>query len=84
MEFDELSNRVIGLPSRSTESLDRACSNPRMDSVWHRHPRGAAADIHEARRRQDRTADLLQRHPTEEWHQAFRSLIPSCSSCPSW
>ena len=31
-----------------------------------------------------RTADEFQRDKTERWHQTFRSLIPSCSSCPSW
>ena len=70
MEFDDIASRAIGCALEVHRELGPGLFE--------------STDLHEARWRQDRTADQLQRYEAEDGHQAFRSLTPSCSSCPSW
>ncbi len=54
----------------------------RRGDQW--HLRGPTIDVHEIGWRESWIADQLQEHEAKGWHPAFRTLIPSCSSCPSW
>ena len=114
MEFDDLSNRVIGcaievhreMGPGLLESTYEQClahelrrngipfqlqypqpvkyKDIRLDCEYRIDILVETIDVHEIGWREDWIADQLQQHQAKGWHPAFRPLIPSCSSCPSW
>jgi hypothetical protein len=92
MEFDDLSNRVIGcaievhrhLGPGLFESAYEQCLAHEERRENPGHSRSPTVDLYEIGGDKDWPADEIQRNKTKRGHQTFRTLISFVLYCPSW